>query len=181
MGLFRDRKWNFGGHHIKGRPLPPPFLTIINFEQHTSSNSTSISKHKDFSSSTFTHPTSPAKMKLISITALLGLAAFAVADSAMECSPIAAGPAPIKDPLSVEAFENDPLYKELAKSAATPAGYSAAFNNYNSSYINPQAYMGYRALAAYNPQECAAHCSSVADCKAINLYVERTPTQVCLS
>ena len=56
-----------------------------------------------------------------------------------------------------------------------PAGYSTSFTSQLAGLFAPN-YLGYQQLSSYDTAACAAYCNARSDCKAFNIYIQRTPT-----
>ncbi|KAL9008752.1 MAG: hypothetical protein Q9173_006155, partial [Seirophora scorigena] len=91
------------------------------------------------------------------------------------CAPQPAGSGPVSSPDTPEAFLANPAYAELARSAPTPDGYSAAMINGEGS-LSASKYMGLRTLKSYDTLGCASLCDQATGCQAFNMYIERDPT-----
>lgn len=78
-----------------------------------------------------------------------------------------------KDPV---AFLTDSFLANLAKGQVNyPPGYTLAFSDQYAS-LNADRYITFTQLPSMNATACAAFCDSVDDCKAFNIYFERTPS-----
>ncbi|KAI4087526.1 MAG: hypothetical protein LQ344_006721 [Seirophora lacunosa] len=91
------------------------------------------------------------------------------------CAPQPAGSGPVSSPDTPEAFLVNPAYPELAQSAPTPDGYSAAMIN-GAGSLSASKYMGLRTLKSYDTLGCASLCDQATGCQAFNMYIERDPT-----
>lgn len=92
------------------------------------------------------------------------------------CAPQPAGYGPpTTNPDTAAAFVANPVYHQLAQSAASPSGYAQTFKDLNAS-VNANSYMGLYTLQSYDVAGCAAKCDSTNLCTAFNLYIERDPS-----
>jgi hypothetical protein len=81
-------------------------------------------------------------------------------------------------PDTPSAFETFKAFQDAATKAPIPSGYRAVFTNLDASFSGSHPsnqYLGYTQLQQYDADECAAQCSSMSRCIAINLYFERAP------
>jgi hypothetical protein len=122
-------------------------------------------------------------MKTCLTTLAVGLSAFAAAQSPVraefDCQPMHVGAAPIQNTTSIEAFEEDPFYSDVAGNATTPFGYQPAFFDLTGAYQNDETYLSYVPLREYSTDLCGAVCAAKDGCESFNLYVLRIPTLVC--
>ena len=64
----------------------------------------------------------------------------------------------------------------IADLAPTPPGYSLSFQNLQGS-TSEAGYMGLYTLQSYDTYKCQEYCDSVQYCTAINIYIERDPSE----
>ncbi len=87
-------------------------------------------------------------------------------DGSCAVQPLGAGPVPSPDtPAAFEAYQP---FAAAASSAPTPSGYNLAFTNLNASN-NANGYMGFTTLQTYDTVGCAAQCTAITGCSAINI------------
>lgn len=97
--------------------------------------------------------------------------------SAAACAvqPSVANNAPTYSPDSAAQFAMETSFGAVASAAPTPSGYTRAFVNQQGS-SQAYGYMGFDYLSSYDTAACAAKCTSIKGCVAINIYFERDPT-----
>lgn len=79
-------------------------------------------------------------------------------------------------PDTAEAFLANTDFQNSALSAATPSGYTKAYQNQTGSSEGVYGYMGYAVLNSYDTAQCAANCNSIVGCMSFNIYYERDPS-----
>lgn len=70
---------------------------------------------------------------------------------------------------TADAFLANPQYPAAANSAATPNGYSLAYQNKQASSQGVYGYMGYAVLDTYDVQLCSSKCDAVQGCSSFNI------------
>ncbi|KAL2206015.1 hypothetical protein CC79DRAFT_1369452 [Sarocladium strictum] len=81
---------------------------------------------------------------------------------------------PVSSPDTVDAFRNNEVLHNMAKSASDPSGYANTFKDLSAA-VNANSYLGYRTLETYDVQGCADWCDDKDLCTAFNIYIERDP------
>jgi hypothetical protein len=90
------------------------------------------------------------------------------------CEPLPYGHGPratIDTPLG---FLNNTEFMSYAKTALTPTGYSLVYSNEHGSSVS-DSYLRYDELSMYSVHECSRRCNDTRDCRAFNIFFERTP------
>jgi len=116
----------------------------------------------------------------LAFTLMALVAAQGPVRSKSDCKPMRIGAAPIQNTTSIEAFEEDPVYSEVASNATTPFGFRPAFLDLAGAYQNDETYLSYVSLGAYSTDRCGAVCAAKDGCESFNLYVLRIPALVCI-
>lgn len=86
--------------------------------------------------------------------------------------PNAYGPPTVPD--TVEAFQKNPVYSNMALNAKTPTGYVNTFKNLNAS-VQSNTYLTYKILQSYDVAGCASFCDNTNLCQGFNIFIERDP------
>lgn len=106
-------------------------------------------------------------------TAVDASPAAAKRTAASSCSRGAAqptGPAGLAyTPDTPAGFQQTSTWSAAANAAVAPAGWTQTFQNLNASTSMGLGYLGYTTLQSYDVNSCAARCSSITNCHAINI------------
>ncbi|KAH7363671.1 hypothetical protein BKA66DRAFT_392497, partial [Pyrenochaeta sp. MPI-SDFR-AT-0127] len=92
-----------------------------------------------------------------------------------DCTPRPSVYGSVPDSDNASAFQQYQSFKDTALHAPTPNGWASVFINKTAS-SKGGSYISYLVLESYNTTDCAARCEQISECKAINIYFERTPT-----
>lgn len=90
------------------------------------------------------------------------------------CAPQPAAYGPPTTPDTVDAFQKNTVYHQLALNAKTPSGYAQTFQDLNAS-VNANSYLGYKVLQSYDVAGCSAYCDATDLCNGFNIFIERDP------
>lgn len=90
------------------------------------------------------------------------------------CAPQPGAYGPPTTPDTVDAFQKNPTYHQMAQSAKIPSGYTQTFKDLNAS-VNANGYLGYKVLQSYDVAGCASFCEDTDLCTGFNVWIERDP------
>jgi hypothetical protein len=111
----------------------------------------------------YTRPQTSTKHKKMSVPNIIG-----------HCEPLPYGHGPraiVDTPLG---FLNNTEFMSYAKTALAPSGYSLVYSNEHGSSVSDR-YLRYDELDVYDVRECAQRCNDTRECRAFNIFFERSP------